>query len=197
MHLNFNVRVSLAWKGARLGEVIVLIVDLLLLHLLLRPRSVPLDPLHLTRCRVDRSSTCKIVVTLHACTIWTDWIHLRVVFVNVDVFKQILLLPLGIAHVKSVSAILLLKNARTSMSRRGIIVRTWLQIILKWKVRLQISGFGTFAKTVIMINYCLTNFLLLSILSLNSSANASWETFIGLFFIFWNLARPDDYILSI
>lgn len=197
MHLNFNVRVGLAWKSAWLGEVIVLVVDRLLLHLRLRTRSVPLDSLHLTRCRVHCTGTSKVVATLHARTIWTDWIHLGVVFVRVNIFKQILFLPLVVAYVKSISAILLLKNARTSMHRLGIIVWTWLQVIFKGKVRLQISSVDTFTKTVIVINCCLTNFLPRSILPLLSRASASWETFVGYFFVLLNLARADDYILSI
>lgn len=199
MYLNFNVCVGLAWKGPWFGKVIILVVDWLLLHLylLLRPRSIPLDSLHLTRCRVDRASTSKVVVALHACTIWTDWIHLGVVFAYVDVFKQILFLPLIVANIKSVSAIFLLKNARTSISGRGIIVRTWLQVILKWKAGLQISSVDTFAKTVIVINCFLTDFLPRMILPLLSKANANWETFLRFFFVFFNLARSDDYILSI
>lgn len=85
-----------------------------------------MDSLHLTRCRVYRAGTGKVVAALHSGSIWTDWIHFWMVLVHVDVFKQILFLPLCVAHIKSIAAVFLLENARSSMSRRGTIVRTLL-----------------------------------------------------------------------
>jgi hypothetical protein len=107
-----------------LREVVVVAVHLLLL--LLSARTVPLNALYLAGRRVARAGEVVVPLQTRSIAIWRVK-RLGVDFVGSDLLEQTLLLPLGIADVESVAAVLGLEDTvlgRCARCRR-VIVRIW------------------------------------------------------------------------
>lgn len=133
---NFDVGVRLSRQGSRLREATL--ANHLLVRIALAPRSVPNDALSLARARVA-TATSVVVVAVLVCVgsprevmiaiRYTPPSHLLLHFVGIEIFEEVSLMSLVVAHVEGVACHVLLLSVKVFDHGQGVVVGTLLHRI--------------------------------------------------------------------